>query len=46
MSVNAKIIQIMLDAGMGGEENLVAACRSCNSSKCDKLLSEWGGPLQ
>lgn len=32
--------------GGNDDENLVAACRSCNSSKCDKLLSEWGGPIQ
>lgn len=26
--------------------NLVAACKSCNSSKGVKLLSEWGGRLE
>ena len=25
-------------------DNLVPACLSCNSSKCDKLLSEWTQP--
>lgn len=27
-------------------ENIVPACISCNSSKSDKLLSEWDGPLK
>ena len=26
-------------------ENLAAACYPCNSSKCDRLLSEWTGRL-
>lgn len=26
------------------ESNIVPACKSCNSSKCDRLLSEWAGP--
>lgn len=25
--------------------NLVAACGTCNSSKADKLLTEWSGPI-
>lgn len=29
--------------GSNDPENLVAACMPCNSSKADKLLSEWGG---
>lgn len=29
--------------GISVADNLVAACIPCNSSKCDKLLSEWRG---
>jgi 5-methylcytosine-specific restriction endonuclease McrA len=32
--------------GTNEESNLVACCRPCNSSKRDKLLSEWGGRCQ
>lgn len=30
--------------GTNDEDNLTVACFQCNSSKSDKLLSEWGGP--
>jgi 5-methylcytosine-specific restriction endonuclease McrA len=29
--------------GRHGASNLAPACFSCNSSKCDRLLSEWSG---
>lgn len=29
--------------GSNDEDNLVACCLPCNSSKSDRLLSEWGG---
>jgi hypothetical protein len=29
--------------GTNDEDNLVACCIPCNSSKCDKLLEEWAG---
>lgn len=31
--------------GSNERENLVACCQPCNSSKQDKLLSEWNGRL-
>lgn len=30
--------------GSNWPENIVVACKSCNSSKRNKLLSEWSGP--
>jgi hypothetical protein len=30
--------------GLSTEDNLVAACKACNSSKKDRLLSEWARP--
>lgn len=32
--------------GSNEEDNLVCACRPCNTSKSDKLLSEWRGRYQ
>lgn len=32
--------------GNNEDENLVMACRRCNSSKKDKLLSEWAGVIR
>jgi 5-methylcytosine-specific restriction endonuclease McrA len=31
--------------GSNDEDNLVACCLPCNSSKCDRLLEEWEGRL-
>lgn len=31
--------------GSNDEDNLVACCLPCNSSKCDRLLDEWEGRL-
>jgi hypothetical protein len=31
--------------GTNDEDNLVACCLPCNSSKCDRLLDEWEGRL-
>lgn len=33
----------LVRGGTNDPENLVTACRSCNSSKGDKLLTEWPG---
>lgn len=32
----------LVRGGTNDNENLATACRSCNSSKGEKLLSEWG----
>lgn len=31
--------------GTNDEDNLVACCLPCNSSKCDRLIGEWEGRL-
>lgn len=33
----------LIHGGTNHQENLVPCCRPCNSSKHDKLLSEWSG---
>lgn len=47
-SVENTTIDHIVPLSRGGKHeasNLAPACFSCNSSKCDRLLSEWGGRL-
>lgn len=49
LGTNDACVDHVIPLAKGGnneDENLVMACRRCNSSKKDKLLSEWAGMIR